>query len=564
MFIEVMELSCRMKSRSHRVALAALSLFALSMIGTSSAEGSNQEALVGLSGRIVDSIVIDNRSIYDTSDPAYKSFIFRWANRLHRKTRKWVVANEVLLRVGSPYSPDLADETARNLRRSLPIYDAWVESDTLADGRLVVTVVTIDQWSLSGGGSAKREANEINYWVGLTERNFLGHNQFVSGTYFIEASEADHVRATFADNRLFGLPVRLELDYSDDPRSKFTELVLSKPYYDLTQKFALGFAITTIGGRRDVYKDENLIAQSEYDGDQLYMSFAFRYGSYLQKGSARLEYKYRSEGTTKRSVYTDDSLDTYLALRSFPADSQYHDFRLTLGVSNLHFIKRRRIDGFGYTEDFTLGSAAEASVSQAFDGDSTVHRSLGLGLAQGSLIRPGLLILSAGARLWYHRDEAIRRRLQFTTHFYNQSVSFLTVAIRAVYTSDWRVAQTNDLVLGGNTGLRGFSRYFRTGDRRAVLNLEGRLFPELEFLSVLFGGALFVDLGRSFKAGEGLSWKGYYAAVGAGLRISFERSSRSSLFRCDVAWSEHAGWQLSVSSGQFFSAARNILALTSH
>lgn len=564
MFIEVMELSCRLKSRSHRVALAALSLFVLSTIGTSSAEELEQRTLVGLSGRTVDSIVIDNRNIYDTSNPAYQSFIFRWANRLHRKTRKWVVANEVLLRVGAPYSPELADETARNLRRSLPIYDAWVESDTLADGRLVVTVVTIDQWSLSGGGSAKREANEINYWVGLSERNFLGHNQFMSGTYFIEASEADHARATFADNRLFGLPVRLELDYSDDPRSKFSELVLSKPYYDLSQKFALGFAITTIGGRRDVYKDENLIAQSDYDGDQLYVSFAFRSGSYLQKVSSRLEYKYRSEVTTERSLYTEDSLDTFLALRSFPADSQYHELRLTLGVSNLHFIKRRRIDGFGYTEDFTLGSSAEASVSQAFSGDSTVHRSIGLGLAQGSSIRPGLLILSAGARLWYDQNEAIRRRLQFTTHFYNQSVSFLTVAFRAVYSSDWRVAETNDLILGGNTGLRGFSRYFRTGDRRAVLNLEGRLFPELELLSVLFGGALFVDLGRSFEAGESLSWKGYYAAVGAGLRISFERSSRSSLFRCDVAYSEHDGWQLSVSSGQFFSAARNILALTSH
>ena len=563
MFIQEMDLSGCLKSRSHRIVITALFLGILSLAGAPSAEESNKDTPTGLSGRIVDSIVIDNRNIYDTSDPAYKSFIFRWANRLHRKTRKRIVKDEILLEVGSPYSPDLAEETARNLRQNLPLYDAWVKSDTLADGRLVVTVVTIDQWSLSGGVNAKREANEINYWVGLTDRNFLGHNQFISTKYFIEASETDHARATFADNRLFGMPVRLELDYSDDPRFKFTELVLSKPYYSLTQKFAIGFAATNIGGRRDVYKDDSLIAQSEYEGDQLNLSGGFRSGSYLQKGSVEFEYKYRSESTKTRTIYTDDSLDIDLAHRSFPVDSQYHEFRLTLGVAKLHFIKRRRIDGFGYTEDFTLGSSAVASISQAFDGDSTVHRSFGFSLAQGSSIRPGLLILSAGARVWHHRNEAFRRRLHFTTHFYNQSVSFLTVAIRADYSSDWRVDQTNDLVLGGNTGLRGFSRYFRTGDRRAILNLEGRVFPELELLSVLFGGALFVDVGRSFEAGESLSWKGYYAAVGVGLRISFERSSRSSLFRCDVAYSEHDGWQLSVSSGQFFSAARNILALTS-
>lgn len=558
-----MDLFTRLKPRSHLVAIAALSLGLLVLTASTAALESKSVASTPLDGRIVDSVVIDNRNIYDTSDPNYRSFIFRWANRLHRKTRKRIVKNEILLQVGSPFSLDLAEETARNLRRNLPIYDAWVESDTLADGRLVVTVVTIDQWSLSGGASAKREGNEINYWVGLTEKNFLGHNQFVSATYFIEASEVDHVRGTFADNRILGQPVRLELDYSDDPRFKFTELVLSKPYYDLTQKFSFGFAATTLGGRRDVYNDDVLIAQSEYDGDRLFLSGSFRSGSYYQKGSAALHYKYLSERTTSLSLFSDDSLDVDLALRSFPVDSQYHEVRVVLGVSNLTFVKRHHIDGFGYTEDFTLGSSAAVSVSQAIDGDVTVHRSLGLSLAQGSEIRPGLLILSATGRVWYDREEAIRRQFHFTTHFYNQSASFLTVAVRADYASDWRVAQTNDLVLGGNSGLRGFSRYFRTGDRRAVLNLEGRFFPELEFLSVLFGGALFADFGRTFDAGESLSWRGFYAAVGAGLRISFERSSRSSLFRCDVAYSEQDGWQLSVSSGQFFSAARSILALTS-
>ncbi|MDH4034360.1 MAG: hypothetical protein OEV80_11245, partial [candidate division Zixibacteria bacterium] len=338
---------------------------------------------------------------------------------------------------------------------------------------------------------------------------------------------------------------------------------ISKPYYSLAQKFAVGFTARAIGGRRDVPSNGKIIAQSEYDGDQLNLSGAYRSGSYLQKGSVKLEYKYRSEVTTSRTLLTDDTLEIELARRSFPVDSLYHELRLTLGVSNVRFIKRRRIDGFGYTEDFTLGSSAVAMLSRAFNRDSTVHTSMELVLAQGSSIKPGLLVLSAGARVWYHRDETIRRRLQFTTHFYNQSLSYLTLAVRAVYTSDWRIMQTNDLVLGGNSGLRGFGRYFRTGDRRAVLNLEGRVFPDLGFLSVLFGGALFVDLGRTFRAGESLGWKGYYAAVGAGLRISFERSSRSSLVRCDVAYSAHDGWQLSISSGQFFKAARNILALTS-
>ncbi|MDH4035477.1 MAG: hypothetical protein OEV80_16910, partial [candidate division Zixibacteria bacterium] len=215
MFIEKMT---SLKLRLHFSLVLALSLGVLARPGPARAEEPSQNGNAALNGRIVDSIVIINRNIYDTSDPEYESFIFRWANRLHRKTRKWVIGNEVLLESGSPYSSDLADETARNLRRSLPIYDAWIESDTLSDGRLVVRVITIDQWTLSGGVNAKREANEISYSFGLTDRNFLGHNQFVSSTYYVEASETNHARATFADNRLLGKPLRLEVDYSDDPR----------------------------------------------------------------------------------------------------------------------------------------------------------------------------------------------------------------------------------------------------------------------------------------------------------------------------------------------------------
>ncbi|MCK4461415.1 MAG: hypothetical protein KAW46_06400, partial [candidate division Zixibacteria bacterium] len=90
-----------------------------------------------------------------------------------------------------------------------------------------------------------------------------------------------------------------------------------------------------------------------------------------------------------------------------------------------------------------------------------------------------------------------------------------------------------------------------------------RFFPNIELLSVLFGGVAFVDLGRTYESGESLTWHDFHASVGVGLRVSFERSSRRSLFRCDIAYSEHNGWQVSVSSGQYFSAARDALALTS-
>ncbi|MCK4462332.1 MAG: hypothetical protein KAW46_11045, partial [candidate division Zixibacteria bacterium] len=345
----------------------------------------------------------DNRNIYDTTDPRYDNFIFRLANRFHRKTRRQIVAREVLLKVGVLFSQDLADETARNLRQRLPIYDAWIRTDTLPNGHFLVRVVTIDQWSLSGGASFRRESNEINYWIGAGERNFLGLNQVVGATYFVEASEADHARVTFADNRLFGWPVRFKADYSDDPRLRFTTVSLSRPFYDLSQKVGFEVSFRDIGGRRDVYQDGFLLAQSDYTGEQINLGGAFRHGTYRQKTLIKLQYKYRRETTDDLYITPSvDSADTNLALRSFPIDSLYHEVRLSIGVASLDFIELRRIDGFGYTEDFTLGSAASVNLARAMNRDSVVHDALGLFLAQSSSLKRGLFTVTGSGQIWFH------------------------------------------------------------------------------------------------------------------------------------------------------------------
>ena len=128
------------------------------------------------------------------------------------------------------------------------------------------------------------------------------------------------------------------------------------------------------------------------------------------------------------------------------------------------------------------------------------------------------------------------------------------LALRAKYSSDWKPDSANSLVLGGTTGLRGYVEYFRTGDRLAVVNLESRLYPGLDILSVMLGAVAFVDIGRTWKSGEPLSVHGFDGTIGIGLRVSFEKSSKTALLRFDVAYSEKNGWQLSIGSGQYFRA----------
>ena len=102
-------------------------------------------------GTIIDSIVIEPRNIYNTTEPRYDRWVFRVANTLHYVTRQKVIRRELLFRKGDPFSLEIAEEIGRNLRTRLALNDAWVAPEVLPNGHLLVRVVTVDKWSLVGG-----------------------------------------------------------------------------------------------------------------------------------------------------------------------------------------------------------------------------------------------------------------------------------------------------------------------------------------------------------------------------------------------------------------------------
>src|SRR5256885_12903468 len=59
------------------------------------------------------------------------------------------------------------------------------------------------------------------------------------------------------------------------------------------------------------------------------------------------------------------------------------------------------------------------------------------------------------------------------------------------------------LVLGGDTGLRGYPRNYQTGDRRVLLNVERRVYTDwYPFRLIRVGGAVFYDWGRAWRSEE--------------------------------------------------------------
>ena len=96
----------------------------------------------------------------------------------------------------------------------------------------------------------------------------------------------------------------------------------------------------------------------------------------------------------------------------------------------------------------------------------------------------------------------------------------------------------NQLLLGGDNGLRGYPMRFRDGDRRALFSIEQRFYSNVEVLKLFhLGAAAFVDVGRAWysdvvanEADEVLR------DIGVGLRLGSSRSSKGTMIHLDVAF----------------------------
>ena len=129
-----------------------------------------EDTVTGLSGPLIDSIHIENGEIFAEDSSKYDLWIFQLANRLHIKTKKYVIRRELLLKEGDPFSRRLADETERNLRALPFLWDARVNLRQSPKGKNVLEVSTADSWTLLGGISISRTAGETVYHIRGEER----------------------------------------------------------------------------------------------------------------------------------------------------------------------------------------------------------------------------------------------------------------------------------------------------------------------------------------------------------------------------------------------------------
>jgi hypothetical protein len=484
-------------------------------------------------GAVFGTIHIDNKDIFDKDDPKDNKALFRLADKLHIKTRQGVIRHQLLFHPGDPYSRHAMEESARILRSDRYFYDASVVPLRYHDGKVDVLVTTRDVWTLDPGVNFGRSGGTNSTGVSLQELNILGTGGAVS---IWHSSAVDRTQSTigFANNHAFGTWTAVNLNYAQMSDGSVRQAVINSPFYSLETHQAGGL-VAQGNDHIDYLYDRGQIIDKFHD----HGTFAEAYAGW----SAGLQNGWVSRWSTGLT-YDERRFDPvagWSGAALLPEDRKYVYPWLRWDLLEDHYVKLENHDQIGRTEDFSLGTNITVRLGWADQALGSYRDAALFQLAagHGAVLTDAATVLMTSVFTGRVEDGTLRNGvLDAAIRYYlEQSRSWLLfTSLHAA--NGWRLDVENQLLLGGDNGLRGFPLRFQDGTRRALMSVEERYFSDwYPFRLVRVGAALFADAGRVWGTAPlaGPSY-GYLEDVGFGLRMGNARSGFGNVVHIDVAF----------------------------
>lgn len=472
-------------------------------------------------------ITIENGGIFDLSDPQEDKALFRLANRLHSTTRKDVILNQLLFGAGDSFSPQKIEESERLLRKNRYIQTASIQPTRPEDGVVDINVITADSWTLMPKISASRSGGQNKTTIGIKEMNLFGTGMAVE---LFRKTDVDRDSSVIkiADRNIGSSRYALTLRVENNSDGHLRLLNLGKPFYSLDAQSARGFSVVD-GDRVEHFYDQGVdVAQYRHLSD--YREIFLGWSRGLRRGWTK---RFTTGITYDEHRFSSTSIA--------PADRKFLYPFVGIEIIQDKFEKSSNYDQLNITEDRFLGTRLSARLGLAragsgSDRDAWLYRA-GAQTGFGNSERNSLIIAAGlDGRL---EDEGTRNfSLKLSAKFYKkQSKHRLFFAeLNGVYGRSLDLDQL--LLLGGDSGLRGYPLRYQTGDKRALLTLEQRLFSDwYPFRLFHIGGAVFFDAGRTWGSSPVSPSTGTWLKdVGFGLRIGNTRSGLSRMIHVDLAF----------------------------
>jgi hypothetical protein len=484
-------------------------------------------------GARVGRVRIDAKEVFDTTRPDENTSLFRFANRIHVRTRDSTIATLLLFRSGETFDPRLLAESERLLRDTRYLFDARIIPVAYHEGLVDVDVVTYDVWTLNPGVSFGRQGGANTSGISVEELNFLGLGSQLSFEQ-LSGIDRDSTRFQYRDRQLGASWWRIALDYSDNSDGSEQGVVLDHDFYALDARWAGGVT----------WRDDDR-AEPRYDlGEKV--------GEFRRQRQAVTAYGGWSRGLVDGHVLrwtagftlddrrfapvrgtglpTPTPPDRKLAYPWIAAEWLQDDFR-----------RERNRDQIERTEDFLYGWRARAQLGFA-EGAFGADRSAVIfdtRVSRGIEPSRNQTWLLSGSLAGRYEDGALADTvLSGQSRWYLRQSDRRLLYAALGFEAGHNLDADRQILLGGDSGLRGYPLRYQGGEGRWLFTLEQRAFTNwYPFRLVNVGAAAFVDVGGTWGDNPfGTRSRGVLTDVGIGLRLGNSRSALGNVLHIDLAF----------------------------
>jgi outer membrane protein assembly factor BamA len=484
-------------------------------------------------GAVIGNIRVVTHNIFDLEDERENNALYRAANAIHIQTRPGVVERQLLFKSGERVSVHAIEETERLLRSERILYEVSIVPVSYQDGVVDIEVRTRDTWSLQPGLSASRSGGANRTSLGLTESNAFGTGILLGVNRF---SDADRTGTLYqiSDPHAFDGWTSIAYSYSQLSDGANRQASITRPFYALDTRWAAGIKASNDDRLNSIFENGSTAAKFRHKQDLVDAFGGWSAG--------------RVEGWVQRySVGISYQTDAYNTEAAFPAPQQLPPDQtlvapyLRYEVVQDAYERYKNLDLIERPEYFVMGlqSTAQLGRSLAALGSTQEVWLYSLTASDGYRLPSGGLFLSSvstdGQTGYGPQDRnTTSGSVKFYSHPDSRTLVFFSLAGDLLKDA----TSTTQLVLGGDTGLRGYPRNYQSGDARVVFNAEYRVYTDWYPVRLFrVGGAVFYDFGRAAGGPNGnTEHNGWLNDVGLGLRILNARSAFGNVLHIDLAF----------------------------
>ena len=542
---------------------------------------------------VVGDIYIDNQNIFNPKHQKESGLLYRAANALHMTTRVSVVEKYLLFKRGDVFSERLLNESERLLRSSRNLQDALITYKTR--GQTVdVYIATQDTWSLKPKVNYSHKGGVNKSELGVEEDNLLGLGIRTSISHLSDGERTSKILKINDDN-LLGQWHSLGIIYVNSSDGSQKGLSFARPFYALDTRNTYGFNYDNLDEEDIVYDygKEQYRYRSRVRVNDVFWGWSKGLKSYgvVRHGFGLFNEDNRYKALPNYLPPDDDPLaddsapaskvsdnNPALALSSSELEAiylphNYHSFYPYYRIDFLqdNYQKVINFERIGKTEDIYLGFKAGLQLgygAESWDNDQDrsyfkIYAEKALFLAEDKLMflnadLEGRYAYSNNAILGEAPNNGFQNVLSSASvrYYHTQSDHFKGYVDFYAW-STLNADKRDSLYLDPETGLRAYPLYYLSGTHLQKISIEERFYSNAYWLQIFkVGAAVFFDAGR--LSGNINSEKdGVYKAVGFGLRLSNNRSSKGDVIHIDLSYPldiepEDQGWKFSIESRASF------------